>query len=83
MEKREVYTIYDHVAEEFGPLFESKNEGTALRSFRHIVKDVNNQGDYSLMKVGTFVYNKDNEYGFTFFEDKHVVDIKVELEVVK
>jgi len=34
-----IYTIYDNVAEEAGPIFEAKNDGTARRAFKRMIED--------------------------------------------
>lgn len=58
-----LYTIYDKVAKEAGPIFEAKNDGVALRQITDMVK---NQAikisEYHLVKLGTF--------------DKETVEIK-------
>jgi len=45
-----VYTVYDKVAAEGGPLFQAKNDGTAMRSFIHLIADnkVDSALDYVL-----------------------------------
>jgi hypothetical protein len=34
--KMHIYTIYDELAKEYGPLFEAKNDFVALRNFRNM-----------------------------------------------
>lgn len=47
-----IYTLYDTVAEESGPLFEAINDATAARSAAHVLKDVESPDDYKLICVG-------------------------------
>lgn len=50
-----VYTIYDRVAEDAGPLFTARNEGVALRALGDVFK--NSYGkpeEYKLLCIGTY-----------------------------
>lgn len=38
MSEQNLYTIFDRVAEESGPVFEAKNDAVALRKFRDFMK---------------------------------------------
>lgn len=51
-----IYTIFDRVAEQAGPLFEAPNDGVAMRAFRNtLVKTPEYQmGDYRLYRLGSF-----------------------------
>lgn len=51
-----VCSIYDTVAEEYGPLFQSKNEGVALRQFEQLIQQHSNVNpeDMQLFQVATF-----------------------------
>lgn len=49
-----IYTIYDTVAKESGPIFASKNEGTAIRQFKNLMADTHNKAEYKLYKVGEY-----------------------------
>lgn len=42
------YSIYDAVAEEFGPLFPAKNDKVAVRHFSQLISSAENKDDYSL-----------------------------------
>lgn len=54
MEKR-LYVIYDSVAEQAGPIFEAKNDGTAWRQYEQVRdKKIPTPKDFSLIRVGTF-----------------------------
>lgn len=50
------YGVYDSVAEEFGPLFQAKNDGTAMRIFNRIVDSSEEQDKscYKLIRKFTF-----------------------------
>lgn len=54
--KSVIYTVFDKVAEEYGPLFEAKNNGVALRQFKRLLDTVvvENRDDYVLYSCGTF-----------------------------
>lgn len=49
---KELYVIRDIVADEFGPVFEAKNEGTAKREFLRVIEKVYNPRDYVLIRIG-------------------------------
>lgn len=51
-----VYTIYDKVAEESGPLFQAINHGVARRSFLKVITEADpaTREDYQLIHVGEF-----------------------------
>jgi len=48
--KTNYYGVYDSVAEEFGPLFQAKNDGIAMRIFKRIV-DTSEEQDKSCYKL--------------------------------
>lgn len=47
-----LYTIYDKVAEECGPLFQSKSDAVASRAYRTSLANVHDTDDYKLLRVG-------------------------------
>jgi len=51
---KKLYVIYDKVAEESGPIFEAKNDGTALRNYNIFMQKTSpdNLADYELYCVG-------------------------------
>lgn len=51
-----IYTIFDRVAEQAGPLFEAPNDGVAMRAFRNTLERTPSYqlGDYRLYRLGTF-----------------------------
>ena len=51
-----LYTIYDSVAKECGPVFQAKNDGVALRCFMSLIKDTPNINptDYDVYCLGEF-----------------------------
>ena len=51
-----IYTIYDVVAKECGPIFQSKNHDVAVRAFRSLISDTPNVNvsDYDLYCLGEF-----------------------------
>lgn len=56
-----MYSVYDRVAEKFMGMFESINDGTAMRAFTAACKDGQMKqapGDYQLYKIGQFDENK-------------------------
>lgn len=50
------YSIFDVVADEYGPLFGSKNDEVAKRQFKNLVaaERIADPKDYELWYVGTF-----------------------------
>lgn len=51
-----LYTVYDSVAAESGPLFHAKNDGIAFRQFRALMRDVPShvRSDYFLYYVADY-----------------------------
>lgn len=49
-----LYTLYDKVAEEAGPLFQAKNDQVAARQSLSILAQVSDPNDFDLLKVGEF-----------------------------
>lgn len=58
--KTNMYTVFDRVAEEAGPVFEAVNDGVAIRQFRNLLKDVPSyqHGDFRIYRIGTFDHSK-------------------------
>ena len=54
--KQQIYTIFDKIASEAGPLFCAKNDAVAIRNFNNLMKaDPSvNISDFTLLKVGEF-----------------------------
>lgn len=54
-----IYSIYDKIAGECGPLFEAANDGVAIRKFRQVMDSasIEEKNDYQLLLVG-FVSRK-------------------------
>ena len=54
--KVNIYTIYDVVAKECGPIFQSKNHDVAVRAFKSLISDTPNVNvsDYDLYCLGEF-----------------------------
>lgn len=51
----ELFTIYDKVAQEAGPIFQAKNIYVAMRYVKDMIKDNNiNLTEYDLVRLGTF-----------------------------
>lgn len=57
MTTNNVYVIYDTVAEEAGPLFESLNDGVAVRHMCQVMQQVKNPAEYQLIHVGEVTRN--------------------------
>lgn len=49
-----MYTIFDKVAQEAGPVFQAVNDAVAVRSCRSALKGVFDINDYVLYNIGTF-----------------------------
>lgn len=52
--KTKIYTIYDSVAKESGPLMYSKNRAVALRQFEMALSGNSRINDYKLFELGEF-----------------------------
>lgn len=51
----ELFTIYDKVAQEAGPIFQAKNLYVAMRYVKDMIKDNNiNLTEYDLVRLATF-----------------------------
>lgn len=52
----ELYSIYDALAEEYGPPFPAKNDAVAWRKAKQMLKgyDLENSPELSLFQIGTF-----------------------------
>lgn len=50
---KNLYSIYDRLAEEFSPVFEAKNDAIANRMFNALSKDAD-LTDQTLYRVGSF-----------------------------
>lgn len=75
-----IYTIYDLVAKEAGPLFLAKNDDVAARNYQNMLKA--NPGvyvdDYELRCIGTF-----NTVDCTISNDGyHLVEMRYDHETV-
>lgn len=57
----QLYTVYDCVAMDFGPIFESINDGVAVRNYKQMLKDNPYAQDFILYCVG---YIQRNNSGF-------------------
>ena len=55
-----LYAVYDRVAEESGPIFDAKNDGTAARAARDLVMNAKGARphEYQLLKLGTIDHEK-------------------------
>ncbi len=68
--KANIYTIYDVVAKECGPIFQGKNDEVAIRVFNSILNDTPNikPTDYEIYCLGEFdtearTFVPENDYG--------------------
>ena len=54
--KVNIYTIYDSVAKECGPIFQAKNHDVAVRAFHSLMAEASNvlSTDYDLYCLGEF-----------------------------
>lgn len=71
------YSIFDVLAEEFGPLFVAKNDAVAARMYKNLaLQERVNPSDYSLR----FVLELDTENGFVFYNRPREVDIEISVK---
>ena len=74
--KVNIYTIYDKVACESGPIFQAKNDTVALRCFMSLMKETPNvvPHDYDVYCLGDFdtesrTFNPEDNYGRLVIEN--------------
>ena len=74
--KVNIYTIYDKVACEAGPIFQAKNDTVALRCFMSLMKETPsvNPSDYDVYCLGDFdtefrIFNPEDNYGRLVIEN--------------
>lgn len=60
-----IYSIYDKVAQEFGPVFEAKNDDVAERNHINAISNVVYKDDFELYCVGSI----DHETGLIRAKD--------------
>lgn len=79
--KVNIYTIYDSVAKECGPIYQAKNHDVAVRAFKSLISDTPNVkvSDYDLYCLGEFDTEKCSfvpvEVPFTIPVDNSEVDV--------
>lgn len=56
--KNNIYTIYDKLTEEGGPLFEARNDKVAIRAFHRTLKGHDNKDDFTLLRLGVYDYER-------------------------
>lgn len=49
-----LYSVFDSVAKEYGPLFYCKNGEVAQRAFHELIDGTSSPSDYELSYLGTF-----------------------------
>lgn len=75
--KLNIYTIFDRVAEEAGPIFVAKSDAVAVRNFRHYTKDTR-QEEYRLYRVGEYDNDKVMVFGLDGRPEEVLVPTLVE-----
>lgn len=65
-----LYSIFDKDAEEFGPLFNAKNDLIASRYVEDMIKEVKNVVPYALYRMGKY----DTEFGIKDIDLSFVAD---------
>lgn len=51
---QKLYTVFDKVAEEAGPVFTAVNDGVAIRSYVKILNQAADPNDYQLLHIGEY-----------------------------
>lgn len=71
-----LYTVYDSVAEEAGPIFQAVNDAVAMRNYNNMLASTPhiNPAEYKLLCVGIFLTNTAHVQGI---EHYHVTEAKV------
>lgn len=74
--KLRLYTIYDKVAEEFGPIVELKNDKVALRWYSmNVQKDELNASDFECYCIGEC----NHDTGVIIPREKEIIEAKLSL----
>lgn len=74
-----LYSIYDKDAQEYGPLFNAKNDVVASRYVEEMVKDVSHPDSYALYLMGEY----DTENGIVNTKVEFVSDCSDLVEPIK
>lgn len=79
--KYNVYTVWDTVAEECGPLFTAKNDRVAQRQFKNMVikERIVDIDEYHLLCVGNF----DSNGQMLVAEKARLIDIYINMNIPK
>lgn len=67
-----LYTVYDSIAESYGPLYHAKNNMVAMRNFKDLIKNCPDKSEFDLYFVGSF----DDEKGLISKENSPVLITK-------
>lgn len=71
--KHTIYSVYDRLAETYGPLTEQQNDKVAARAFREACENVDgfkqHAKDLEIHRIGTF-----NDESGTFEMDKEILE---------
>lgn len=74
-----LYSIFDEVAGEYGPVFEAVKHEVAIRSFKSLVKNFDDHTDYKLFCIGAF----DHDEGFINDNAPELINTEFNSEVVE
>lgn len=80
--KTMLFTFYDRVAMQCGPINHARNEAEAVRTFIKAFRDKEERNDFSLLKVGYYDHDKGTVEALEVPEDIPVAFPK-NIEVVK
>lgn len=70
-----LYTVYDLIAEEPGPIFQAVNDGVAGRKMQQIMETVKHKEDFVLYRIGYFTKSME------IIPELHIVDLYQPMEV--
>lgn len=74
-----LYSVYDRISCEYGPIFQAKNDQVALRNFYNLLKGVTYKDDFDLYHIGS------RDENMNLYQNLYIVDVPLtddELEVV-
>ncbi len=68
-----LYTVYDKLAVEAGPIYEAKNDAVAVRAYKNLLgqNKVTNPDEYQLVKVGVM-----NKTDLTLIPETTIINIE-------
>lgn len=76
--KQNLYSIFDVIAEEYGPIFHAKNDAVANRNYLRMLTGENiSEEEYKIVRLGDF----DTESGYINYNKVRLEDVVIEEDI--